>query len=255
MRTFIGTISLVGTLIFGSAFVLSYINPAFVESIAREVVRMEVERRVGERLNSLEGSKIAELARRVSGQNASEIAELKRKVAEGVPRKVAEIATEMRNPDCPCRKTVEKTVAGIFEDRTLELSRLNERLALLVRTKYMEVAAALTREFRIFSGANALVFALLGITVLIRERAQRQLALPAVVLVGAAGLVGYLYVFNQNWLHSVLFGEYVGLAYFGYLALAVALLCDIVFNRARVTTELVNAVLQVVGSAIHAVPG
>jgi hypothetical protein len=94
MRTFIGTISIVGILVFGSAFVLSYINPAFVESIAREVVRMEVERRVGERLNSLEGSKIAELARRVSGQNAAEIAELKRKVAEGVPRKVAEIATQ-----------------------------------------------------------------------------------------------------------------------------------------------------------------
>ena len=232
MRTVVGIISIVGALVFGSAFVLSYINPAFVESIAREVVRMEVEHRVGERLNSLEG----------------------RKIAEGVPRKVAEIATEMRNPDCPCRQAIERTVVGIFEDRTLELSRLNERLALLVRTKYMEVAGALTREFRIFSGANALVFALLGITVLNRKRAQLQLALPAVVLVGAAGLVGYLYVFNQNWLHSVLFGEYVGLAYFGYLTLAVALLCDIVFNRARVTTKFVNAALQVAGSAIQAVP-
>ena len=254
MRIFIGITSIVGALVFGFAIVLSYVNPAFVESIAREVVRIEVERRVGERLNSLEGSKIAELAKRASGKNASEIAELKRKIAEGVPRKVAEIATEMRNPDCPCRKAIEKTVADIFEDRTLELSRLNERLALLVRTKYMEVAGALTREFRIFSGANALVFALLGVTVLIRKRAQLQLALPAVVLVGAAGLVGYLYVFNQNWLHSVLFGEYVGLAYFGYLALAVALLCDIVFNRARVTTKLINAALQVVGSAMQAVP-
>jgi hypothetical protein len=254
MRTLIGTISLVGATLFASVFALSYINPTFVESIAREVVRQEVERRVGERLTNLEGSKIAEIARRVSGQNAAEIAELERNVAEGVPRKVAEIASRMLDADCECRKAIERTVTGVFENRTIELSRLNERLALLIRTKYMEVAESLTREFRIFSGANALVFALLGITVAVRKRARLQLALPALVLLGAGGLIGYLYIFNQNWLHSVVFGEYVGLAYFGYLGVAVTFLADITFNKARVTTELLNAVFHAVGSAIQVVP-
>jgi 1,4-dihydroxy-2-naphthoate octaprenyltransferase len=118
----------------------------------------------------------------------------------------------------------------------------------------MEVAESLTREFSIFTGANALVFALLGVTVAIRKQARLQLALPALVLLDAAGLVGYLYIFNQNWLHSVVFGEYVGLAYFGYLAVAATFLADIAFNKARVTTELLNAAFHAVSSAIQVVP-
>ena len=181
---------------------------------------------------------------RMSGHNASEIAELNRKIAEGVPRRVAEIAAQIRNADYPGRKAIEKTVASTFDHKIIELSRVSERLALLIRTKYMEVAESLTREFRIFTGANALVFAHRGVTVLIRKRARLQLALPAFVLLGAASVVGYLYIFKQNWLHSILFSEYLGLAYFGYLGAAVTLLADIVFNRACITTKLLNAAFQ-----------
>ena len=88
----------------------------------------------------------------------------------------------------------------------------------------------------------------------VRQRAALQLALPAVVLAGAVVITTTLYLFNQNWLHTVLFSQYVGLGYVAYLGLAVAFLADIVFNRARVTTELVNIVLQALGSAIKAVP-
>jgi hypothetical protein len=66
----------------------------------------------------------------------------------------------------------------------------------------------------------------------LRKRAGLQLVLPTVVLLGAAGLAGYLYLFNQDWLHTIIFSEYVGLGYFVYLALAVALLTDVLFNRA-----------------------
>jgi hypothetical protein len=125
---------------------------------------------------------------------------------------------------------------------------------LFIRTKYMETAEALTREFRIFTGANAAMFALLGLTTRWRKRAGAQLLLPAAVLIGAAAVVGGLYLFSQNWLHTVVFAEYVGLGYFAYLALAVALLADIAFNRARVTTEIVNAILNVLGSAVTVVP-
>jgi hypothetical protein len=81
-----------------------------------------------------------------------------------------------------------------------------------------------------------------------------QLILPAIVLVGAVIVTGGLYLFNQNWLHTVVFGQYVGLAYIVYLASAALLLADIVFNRARVTTRLVNLTLQSVGSVATAVP-
>lgn len=254
MRTPIFIVSLVGVALFGSAFILSYLNPTFVESIARGVIRMEVEQRVGEKLNVLENSKIVGFAKRVSGQNASEMDELKHKLAEGLPQKVAAVAAEMLNADCECRMAIEKSMTGVFNARIAELSRMNDRLITFIRTKYMEVAESLTREFRIFTGANAIVFALLGVTAAIRKTAGLQLTLPTLVLLGAAAIVGYLYLFQQNWLHTILFGDYVGLGYFGYLGAATACLADIVFNKARITTQIVNTALQVLGSVIRAVP-
>ncbi len=110
------------------------------------------------------------------------------------------------------------------------------------------------REFRVFTGSNAIAFALLGVVTLLRRNATLQLALPAVVLAGAVVVTGSLYLFNQNWLHTIVFGEYVGLAYAAYLAGVALLLADVVFNRARITTRMVNVVLQSVGSAVHALP-
>jgi hypothetical protein len=110
------------------------------------------------------------------------------------------------------------------------------------------------REFRIFTASNAIAFALLVAITLIRRAATLQLFLVALVVVGAVMVTGGLYLFNQNWLHTIVFGDYVGMAYAAYLAGVTLLFADVVFNRARVTTEIVNIVLEAIGSAARAVP-
>lgn len=53
------------------------------------------------------------------------------------------------------------------------------------------------------------------------------------------------------------FGSYIGLAYMAYLAylaFAIALLCDIAFNRARVCTRAINSVASSFGSAFEVLP-
>ena len=81
-----------------------------------------------------------------------------------------------------------------------------------------------------------------------------QLVLPAFVLVGAVGITGGMYLFSQNWLHTIIFGQYIGFAYSLYLAAVALLLTDVAFNRARVTTQIVNSALNLVGTAASAVP-
>jgi hypothetical protein len=61
--TAILALSVIGAFIFGGALALSWLNPLLVERAAREVVRIEVERRVGERIDELSESKIADFAR------------------------------------------------------------------------------------------------------------------------------------------------------------------------------------------------
>ena len=160
----------------------------------------------------------------------------------------------MLDADCECRKRLARSLEEAQRERIGTLEQARGQLAALIESAYASVTAHLMTEFRIFCASNALAFALLFLVTWFRKAAALQLVLPAVVLLGAAAITGALYLFNQNWLHTIVFNQYWGLTYLVYLGAAAAFLADIVFNRARVTTRMVNAVLNVVGSALTAVP-
>jgi hypothetical protein len=222
--------------------------------MAREVVRIEIERRVDARVDALTNSRIGALAQRALSKTDADVHEVRRKLKEEVPRQVASTVGNMLRADCECRLRLSALAQAVAMDRLASLSALRENLVSLIETTYARVAESLMREFRIFTGTNALAFGLLYLISYRRKAAALQLALPAVVLVAAVGTTGTLYLLNQNWLHTVVFGEYVGLAYAGYLALVATCFTDIAFNRARVTSSLLNAMFQVVGTAVKAIP-
>jgi hypothetical protein len=254
MRHIILALSALGFALFGFAFALSVASPLLIERAAREVVRIEVERRVGEKIDSLSNQRIARLAERALKQNQAEIDRAQAALREDVPRKVANVVADMLNADCECRKRLVERAEKSQVEELSSLSQGREKLLFLIESTYASVSQSLMREFRIFTASNAAAFALLGITTLARRRVGLQLVLPAVVLVGAAAITGSLYLFNQNWLHTVVFGQYVGMAYVAYLAGVALLLTDIAFNRARVTTHMVNAVSSALGSSFAVVP-
>jgi hypothetical protein len=67
-------------------------------------------------------------------------------------------------------------------------------------------------------------------------------------------LTSYLYLFKQNWFYTILYSEYWGFWYLFYIGIIFLFLCDIIFNKARITTEIVNAILNALGSAFSTVP-
>jgi hypothetical protein len=243
-----------GTLFFAGAFALSFLNPLLVERAAREVVRIEVERRVGEKIDSLSNSRIAGLAQRALRSTQVDVDRAEQAIRNDVPRKVANVVADMLSADCECRKRLIEHSEKGQADRLSSLTQVREKLAVLIESTYASVSNSLMREFRIFSASNAVAFAALALVALLRGKAALQLLLPASVIVGAVAVTGGLYLFNQDWLHTIVFGQYVGLAYTFYLAGAALLLADVVFNRAQLTTRMVNWALQAVGSAVTAVP-
>ena len=233
LRGTVFTLGLAGALLFGGAWLTSLIAPQWVEQIGRELVRQEVERRVGEKLDVLDRSTLVGLARRLGGEQAQRAERAARQLRDQLPAKVAEVTAHMRQLDCECRRQIERRLEeGLLRDLA-DATRLQQRVEGMIRTQYMDTADQLVREFRIFTGANALVFALLAIAVVVRRRATWHLLPAAAVFVLAAGVTAYLYLFNQNWLHTVVFSDYVGWAYFGYLGVAALLLGDVLLNRAR----------------------
>jgi hypothetical protein len=253
-RRSVVTIGVVGFLFFSLAFFASWANPGFVEQIAKQIIRFQVEEQVHEKVEAIDSHFLAKQATIFAHKYTDDIAQTKRQLAQQLPARIAEVIAEMQNLDCECRKKIETNIRERFEWQIASATLANERLTTLIRSKYMETARQLTREFRIFTGTNAIVFGLLLIATMIKRHAGLHLLPSAFVLLLAAAITAYFYLYNQNWLHTLVFSDFVGFAYVGYLAGVFALICDILFNRARVTAELLTQLLKAVGSAIKVAP-
>ena len=81
MRRALLIFSLLGFGAFGSIFALSFLNPLLIEKAAREAIRIEVERRVGAKLDDLSNSKVISLAQRALGKTDVELEDAKRALA------------------------------------------------------------------------------------------------------------------------------------------------------------------------------
>jgi hypothetical protein len=160
----------------------------------------------------------------------------------------------MLNPDCECRKRLPVYVQQSENQRLHLLMHARSRLVDFIESSYASVAAKLVREFRIFTASNGVAFALLWLSARFRKGDALQLIPSTIVLVVATTVTGGLYLFNQNWLHTIVFGQYVGMAYMVYLAGMVLLLSDLVFNRARVTMRVLNVTLQALGAVVPTAP-
>lgn len=246
MRRFALLVSALGTLFFAGLLLLSFVSPLTLERAAREVVRMEVQRRVGERMEALSQSRLVQLAGRALRQTEAEMAQAQEALAGDVPARVAGVVAQMMDADCECRRRMAERARAQQHERLDSLARVRERLVSLIESAYGSVRDALLRELRIVSASNAVAFALLGVVTLRRPHASWHLLLPVAVLTGAVLISTGLYLFNQHWLHTLVFGDYVGWGYAGYLALVAGFLGDLAFNRGRVGTGIINRVLGAV---------
>ena len=238
IRPLVLAIALVGSLVFGALFAVSLARPTWVEHQARELIRQQIERKTGEKIAALDARFLDGKARALLQDREREIAAVRGALADGLPARIAAIAAEMGIPECECRKRYKEHMAL----KLGTLQQMQAQLSDLIRTQYLETVGQLLRELRIFSGANALAFALLGVAALRRPAARLQLLPAAATLLLATAAASAVYLFGQNWLHTIVFGDYVGWALLGYIALVYAWLCDLLFNRAQVSAHLLSGV-------------
>jgi hypothetical protein len=125
---------------------------------------------------------------------------------------------------------------------------------LLIQASYMDVATDLKRDIRIFAAANAGAFFLLVLISFLKPQAVRHLFVPGLLLCAATLVCVYGYVFEQNWLLTLINGSYLGFAYATYLGVVFLLLCDVVLNRGRITTRLANGLVHGVGGTLSLIP-
>ena len=151
MRTLILCFGILGTLVLGAAFALSFSSPLLVENLGKEIIRIEIERRLGTQLDALSGSRMAGLAQEALGRTDSEIAAVRREIEAGIPDKVASVMTDMRRADCECRKRNAVYTQQRQATQLASLIQMRARLVEFIESAYHQTTASLLREFRIFT--------------------------------------------------------------------------------------------------------
>lgn len=237
-----------GFLLFAFAFVTTFLSPIHFEQAAKEFIRIQVETKVSDKLENLRHPSFEKAASFLAKQYQGEIVGLQQKLKEGLPEKVAAVVAQMSDISCECRKKLAGNIRQSFDWHIATLGQAQSNLVTLIQGKYAEVVEKLLLDLRVFSGTNAVVFVFLLIASFLKERAVAQLFLPGSLLFAATLFSTYFYLFEQNWFFAIIFNNYIGFGYITYVLVVFLFLCDVVLNRAKVTTEIINQVLRAIGS-------
>ncbi len=250
-----------GMILFIPIFLLSFAEPQLIENSGKAFVEWKLEKSTNAKIDSLKlpkESKFEKLlgnkAKELRNKTEEKIQNLKLQLKDDAPSLIAAQLAKLRNLDCECRRSWEKKARDSikFELASLETAKL--KLVDFTQAKYMEIVEKLTLDVRIFVGANGAVFLFLMLASFLKPTAIKHLFLPSVLMLVSTVLCSYFYIFEQNWFYTIIYNNYTGFTYIGYLTFVFAVLCDIVFNKAKVTTEIINSFLQTIGHAASLVP-
>jgi hypothetical protein len=251
-------IGVAGAAIFLTFIAFTFSVPGWVETFAADYIESKAQERIDASIDALRPpdseSALARLAQSMYEKNEAQIEQMKANLKNNVHRQWAEALAAVRDLDCECREKWEDWFESGFNTNIALLQAANEQVSKFIHSTYMDVATELKRDIRIFTGSNAAVFILLLLVSLMKPQAIAHLFLPGALLAVSTLICSYFYIFEQNWLLTISQTSYLGFTYLGWLGVAFLFLCDIVFNRARITTEIVNGVFSAVGSAFSVVP-
>ncbi|MGY6517682.1 MAG: hypothetical protein ACXIUZ_03110 [Lysobacteraceae bacterium] len=254
----LASIGALGALVFTFFFALTVHTPVWVERFAADFIEQEVARQIDQRIDGLQPPGGEHALSRMAGalyeSNAREIERRRELLRNQVHERMADSIARVRDLDCECRAKWASWIEAQSDARIQLLEQTNRTLVDFIQGTYARVVTELKRDIRIFAGTNAVLFLLLLVIAFAKPRAVVQLFVPGLLLASATLACSYFYIFQQNWLLTIIYSDYLGMAYLGYLFVVFALLCDVVLNKARVTTAIANTVFSAIGKAATAVP-
>lgn len=252
------SIGIVGATIFGIFFTITYSIPGWVEDFGSDYIEAEAEKRIdytidGIKLPASENA-VARFAQSLYKKNETQITQLRSKLKAEIHQQWATALALVRNLDCECRDKYARMFEDGFNTDINLIQAANDQLVDFIQYKYMDVTNELKRDIRAFTASNAAAFVLLLLISFLKPRAITHLFLPGLLIAASTIVCSYFYIFEQNWLLTIIHSSYLGLAYLGWLGFVFLFFCDIVINRARITAHILNWFLNAIGSATSIVP-
>ncbi len=234
------TISLLGITIFGILLSLTFMSPKTVEESAKGFIKLQIEKEIRENQYLSSHTNISNKAQNITARLGFEKDRIQDDLDNKLAEKLASILASMCGYDCEKKQALARAITSSYLGRIKNIELAKNTLGDIVKGKYLEIVSNLKADLRIFLGANLFMFFLLLAVSLSRPKAIEHLFLPGLLLLTATILSSSIYIIGQDWLYTILYDDYMGFGYLAYIAVIFSVLIDIAFNKARVTTEIIN---------------
>ena len=247
-------VGVAGASLFALFFALTYHTPRWVEDFAASYIEDEVADELDATIDGLGrpagDNALSQYAAKLYRQNEAKIAGYKALLKGNIRAQLAICIPQVRAMSDELR---DRLAAWIEQGAVLSIGELqldNSRLVALIQSGYLAVVADLTRDIRTFTASNAIAFLLLLLVSFLKPEFVRELFVPAILMAISTVTCAYLYVFEQDWLLTIIHGSYLGLAYSLWLGVSFLFLCDVWLNNARVTARVLETLSNAIGAMI-----
>lgn len=247
-------IGALGVLLFGLFFCITFGVPVKVEESAKGFVKSQIEKEIREKYQHVVDSSLANKALAIAGNLGLEEKQIEDDIENKLPEKIAAVLSAMCGYDCEKKKALTQSITNRYLDRIKNIKVAKNTLEDLIKGKYIQIIENLKIDLRIFLGTNLVMFLFLLLVSFLKSDAITHLFLPGMLLLLSTVLASSIYIFGQDWFYTILYNDYMGYTYLVYISIIFGVLVDIVFNKARITTEILNALANAVGSAFSVAP-
>jgi len=248
---------ILATLVYGTAFVYALTSAEKIEHNARGFIKEQIAKKTHEKIDNIgskhKDNKLVKLSAKIFKKKATQLKLYKEALKSKIDEKLAAVMAKMKNLDCECRQKYKGMFHHFITTKITDLKTATKKLETFMTQKYMFVVQNIVKDFRIFLGSSFFVLLIMLLLLFAKPQVSMQVSMLAGLMFGSTAVSSYFYLFKQNWFYTIIYNDFVGYAYLMYLGIIFLFLCDIIFNKARVTTEIVNALLNALGSSVSAV--
>ena len=260
-KVLLRSFGLVGVLIFLPLFLFTFSDPYLIEKSGKAFIEWKLKNEANKKIDSIQlpqSKKLEKLfgnkVKKFQQETEKKLAAFKKQLKDDAPKIIMTQISKMRDISCKCREKWEERLRSSLKFEIASLEKAKEKLANFAQAKYMEIVKKLTLDVRIFLGANALIFLFLLLASFLKPKATEHLFFPSILMLISTVICSYFYLFEQNWFYTIIYNSYTGFGYVTYLTIVFAILCDIVFNGAKIVTEIINQFFNAIGSAFSVAP-
>lgn len=249
LRTVLLSIGIVGVFLFGTLLTFTYHTPQAVEESAKDFVKAQIAKEIEKKFEASRLSSVKDKAMLMAEKLGYEQDQIQFALKEKLPEKIAAVIAKMCGHDCEKEKAVAASVAGGLVSRIANIKIAQDTLGDIIRGKYLEIIGKIKLDLRIFLGSNFVMFGILLAVAVVKPKAVRHLYIPAILLLLSTIICSGLYIFGQNWFYTIIYNKYWGMWYLAYIGIVFGFFMDIIFMKGRITTEILVAFFEAIGSA------